>query len=201
MTDDKRIVIEHGILDIIEQQEGRVTQTELSNNLRISIGLLNAYLRNLIKKGYVKAINVKASTVRYMLTSEGMTEKYRLTRRYMSRSLDHYKRIKQAVEARIVHLSLEDVKTVVFIGSGDIAEITHLYLGETKIKLLGVFDELANEQENFFGHKIRPLTELPEYIKQEKVDKILLNYLEDIDAKEQVLRGMGIPQNNIEAKW
>ena len=201
MTDDKRIVIEHGILDIIEQQEGRVTQTELSNNLRISIGLLNAYLRNLIKKGYVKAINVKASTVRYMLTPEGMTEKYRLTRRYMSRSLDHYKRIKQAVEARIVRLSLEDVKTVVFIGSGDIAEITHLYLGETKIKLLGVFDELANEQENFFGHKIRPLTELPEYIKQEKVDKILLNYLEDIDAKEQVLKGMGIPQNNIEAKW
>lgn len=201
MTDDKRIVIEHGILDIIEQQEGRVTQTELSNNLRISIGLLNAYLRNLIKKGYVKATNVKASTVRYMLTPEGMTEKYRLTRRYMSNSLDHYKKIKQAVEARIVRLKQEEVTTVVFVGTGAIAEIMHLYLGDTKIKLLGVFNDVVGEQDSFFSHKVRPITELPEYIKKEKVDKILLNYLEDIDAKEQVLRGMGIPQNNIEAKW
>lgn len=201
MTDDKRIVIEHGILDIIEQQEGRVTQTELSNNLRISIGLLNAYLRNLIKKGYVKAANVKASTVRYMLTPEGMAEKYRLTCSYMSNSLNHYKKIKQAVEARIVRLKSEEVNTVVFVGTGAIAEIMHLYLGDTKIKLLGVFNDVVGEQDNFFSHKVRPITELPEYIKKEKVDKILLNYLEDIDAKEQVLRGMGIPQNNIEAKW
>lgn len=201
MTEDKKIVIEHGILDIIEQQEGRVTQTELSNNLRISIGLVNAYLRNLIKKGYVKVSNVKASTVRYMLTAEGMAEKYRLTRRYMSNSLDHYKKIKQAVEARIVRLKLEEVRTVVFVGSGDIAEIMHLYLGETKIKLLGVFDDITEAEELFFGHKVRPISDLEDYFKQEKVDKVLLNYLEDIEAKEQVIRGMGIPQNNIEAKW
>ncbi|HOW16400.1 MAG TPA: winged helix-turn-helix transcriptional regulator [bacterium] len=201
MTEDKKIAIEHGILDIIEQQEGRVTQTELSNNLRISIGLLNAYLRNLIKKGYVKVSNVKASTVRYMLTAEGMAEKYRLTTRYMSNSLDHYKKIKQAVEARIVRLKLEEVRTVVFVGSGDIAEIMHLYLGETKIKLLGVFDDGVLPEELFFGHKVRPLSELAEYFKQEKVDKVLLNYLEDIETKEQLIKSMGIPQNNIETKW
>ena len=201
MTEDKRIAIEHGILDIIDQQEGRVTQTELSNNLRISIGLLNSYLKNLIRKGYVKVSNVKASTVRYMLTPEGMTEKYRLTRSYMSRSLDHYKRIKQAVEARIIRLKLEEVRTVVFVGRGEIAEITHLYLGETKIKLLGVFDELPRSEDDFFGHKVLPLTQLPKFLEQEKIDKVLLNYLEEVDAKEQVLIGMGIPQSNIESKW
>lgn len=201
MTEDKRIAIEQGILHIIDEQDGHVTQTELSNSLRVSIGLLNAYLKRLVKKGYVKVVNVKASTVRYMLTAEGMAEKYRLTRSYMAHSLSYYKKIKNAVEARILRLQTDGVQTVVFVGSGEIAEIMHLYMGDTNIKLLAVFDDIDNNDASFFGHKIKPISELSGFIKENNVDKILLNYFEDIEAKEVYIKSSNVDEKKIEARW
>jgi len=202
MTEDKKMAIEHGILDLIDQ-DGRVTQTELARSLSVSIGLVNAYLRNLVHKGFVKVSNVKASTIKYMLTPEGMAQKYYLTRSYMSRSLDYYRRIKQAVESRIVRLKMQEVRTVVFVGNGEIAEIMHLYLGDTKIKLLGIFsdDVKTPEERLFFGYNVQPMEMLKDYLKNNDVDKILLNYFEEIDDKEKLLMEMGIERTKIDAKW
>jgi DNA-binding Lrp family transcriptional regulator len=201
MTEDKKIAIEHGILDLIEK-DGRVTQTELSRSLRVSIGLVNAYLKRLVNKGYVKVSNVKTSTIKYMLTPEGLAQKYNLTRSYMAHSLDYYRKIKLAVENRIVRLKLEEVRTVIFIGSGEIAEIMYLYLGDTKIKLLDVFDDLQDEPERmFFGYKVKPIDELHEYAKGRDVDKILLNYFEELDDVEDKVRSFGLADNKIESRW
>lgn len=200
MTEDKKIVIEHGILDLIDK-DGRVTQTELSRSLRVSIGLVNAYLKNLVNKGYVKVSNVKTSTIKYMLTPEGLAQKYYLTRSYMAHSLDYYRKIKVAVEHRIVRLKLEEVRTVIFVGSGEIAEIMYLYLGDTKIKLLDVFDDIQNGNEKmFFGYKVKPTEELTKY-NHDDVDKILVNYFEEIELKHQYLKSIGIEDNKIETNW
>jgi len=201
MTEDKKTIIEHGILDLIDQQEGRVTQTELSKSLRVSIGLVNAYLKRLVQRGYIKVSNVRASTVRYMLTPEGFTEKYRLTRRYMANSLNYYIKIKQAVEARIVRLKLDEVRTVVFVGSSEIAEIVHLYLGDTKIKILGVFDLQKNGRDFFFEHPIKELHELSNYLKNNQVDKILVNYFEETEEVEARLLEIGVKRDVIESRW
>ena len=201
MTEDKKIVIEHGILDLIDK-DGRVTQTELSRSLRVSIGLVNAYIKRLVNKGYVKVSNVKTSTIKYMLTPEGLAQKYHLTRSYMAHSLDYYRKIKVAVEHRIVRLKLEEVRTVVFVGSGEIAEIMYLYLGDTKIKLLEVFDDLQDGNEKmFFGYKVKPINELAEYIKNNNVDKILLNYFEEIEQIENTIKKNVSDINKIEARW
>lgn len=200
MMDDRKIAIEHGILDLIEQ-DGRVTQTELSRSLRVSIGLVNAYLKNLVNKGYVKVSNVHTSTIKYMLTAEGLSEKYRLTRSYMSRSLEFYKHIKQAVESRIVRLKLEEVRSVVFVGTGDIAEIMHLYLGDTKIELLAVFDKEDNPETRFFDYQIKPLNELADFAKNNKVDKVLINFFDGVEEIEKRLLSVGLDPKIIDSKW
>jgi predicted transcriptional regulator len=200
MTEEKRSIIEHGILDNIEKHQGRVTQTELSSNLRVSIGLVNSYIKRLVQKGFIKVSNVRANTVKYMLTQEGFKEKYRLVRRYMSNSLSYYKKIKIAVEERIVRLKLEEVRTVVFIGSSEISEIMHLYLGNTKIKLQGVFD-LNSSDKLFFNHKVLSIEKLPKFIKTKNVDKVLINYFKDVEEIESKLLSMGIKKELIESKW
>jgi len=200
MMDERKIAIEHGILDLIEQ-DGRVTQTELSRSLRVSLGLINAYLKSLVNKGYVKVSNVKADTIKYMLTAEGMLEKYRLTRSYMNKSLEFYRHIKQAVESRIVRLKLEEVRSVVFVGTGDVAEIMHLYLGDTKIELLDVFETEEAANKKFFDYQVKNLNELPVYIKNHKVDKILVNFFEEVENVENKLVDMGIDPNIIDSKW
>jgi len=200
MMDEKKIAIEHGILDLIEQ-DGRVTQTELSRSLRVSIGLVNAYLKNLVNKGYVKVSNVHTSTIKYMLTAEGLAEKYRLTCSYMNSSLTFYKHIKQAVESRIVRLKLEEVRSVVFVGTGDIAEIMYLYLGDTKIELFDIFEVETSPNKKFFDYQIKDLKDLTAYVKNHKVDKILINFFDEVEDIESKLVGMGIDPNIIDSKW
>ncbi|MBN1113857.1 MAG: winged helix-turn-helix transcriptional regulator [Oligoflexia bacterium] len=199
MTDDKKIAIEHGILDLIEN-DGRVTQTELARSLRVSIGLVNAYLKRLVKKGYVKVSNVKASTVKYMLTAEGLAQKYRLTRSYMANSLNYYLKIKKAVEARIVRLKLDEVRTVAFVGANEISEIMHLYLGETKIKLAAVFDD-SKAGGTFFSHKVKPLSELPAVMEQEGIEKVLINEFQNAEDILNRLLILKIDEQMIDATW
>lgn len=200
MTEDKKAIIEHDILESIDKYQGRVTQTELSTSLRVSIGLVNSYIKKLVQKGFIKVSNVRANTVKYMLTPEGFKEKYRLVRRYMSNSLSYYKKIKIAVEERITRLKLEEVRTVVFVGSQEISEIMHLYLGNTKIKLQGVFD-LKPRKEVFFNYPVLKIEDLSCFLKKEKVDKILINYFKNIEEIENKLLKMGIKKELIESKW
>jgi DNA-binding MarR family transcriptional regulator len=196
---DRKTIIEHGILDLIDQ-DGRVTQTQLATSLSISLGLLNAYLKRLIKKGYVKTANFKASNIKYVLTPEGIALKYKLTKSYMTRSLDYYRKIKQAVEYRILRLKLAEIRSVVFIGANEISEITHLYLSETKIELLGVFDDINNGKE-FFGHTVYSIGELNDFLNKNAVEKILINEFENIEVLHQQLLDQGIDNNIIEYKW
>lgn len=200
MTEDKRIIIEHEILDAIDKKEGRITQTELSVSLRVSIGLINSYLKRLVQKGFIKVSNVRASTVRYMLTPEGFAEKYRLVRRYMTNNLDYYLKIKKTVEERILRLKIDEVRTVVFVGSSEIAEIMHLYLTDTKIKILSVFD-FEDNKKTFFKYPVLDVKKLPEYLKSNQVDKILLNYFDNIEEIEKKLINLGIKKDIIESKW
>lgn len=200
MIEDKKLAIEHGILDLIEQ-DGRVTQTEMANSLRISIGLLNSYIKRLVKKGYIKVANFKATNVKYILTPDGIAQKYHLTRAYMARSLDLYRKIKQAVELRIQRLKMQEVRNVVFVGAGEIAEIMYLYLGETRIELIGVYDVNGSVGTKFFEYNVRPLSELKTFMANNEIDKILLNVFDDVDKLEKLLDDMGIPADKIEKEW
>ena len=74
------------ILRIIKHVENNptVSQRILSNRLNISLGKTNYLLKELIKKGFIKAQDFshnsgKLRKVNYLLTKEGLEEKIRLT--------------------------------------------------------------------------------------------------------------------------
>lgn len=167
MQEEKKLLIEHGILDSI-YKDARVTQSELSRTLSISIGLCNAYLKRLINKGYIKVANFKAKNIRYLLTPDGIAQKVILTRRYMLRSLDYYKVLKNRCEEIITELKLEEVRTIAIIGTNEVAEIFYLYLQNSKIEIKSVYDNKKNGQ-NWFDFSIKSIKE----INATKFDKII----------------------------
>lgn len=74
------------ILHIIKHVEDdpAVSQRILSNRLNISLGKTNYLLKELVKKGFIKAHDFshnsgKLRKVNYLLTKEGLDEKLRLT--------------------------------------------------------------------------------------------------------------------------
>ncbi|MDX2454651.1 winged helix-turn-helix transcriptional regulator, partial [Desulfosarcina sp.] len=74
------------------------SQRELSDTLQISLGLVNSFIKRLVKKGYCKITTVPKNRVKYMLTPAGAMEKTRLTYEYISSSYHYFKAAKNRVE-------------------------------------------------------------------------------------------------------
>ena len=78
------------VLEAIADDE-RLTQRGLATRLGIALGLTNLYLKRLVRKGYVKCVNVHSNRVLYLITPKGIVEKTRLTYEFMEYSLQVYR--------------------------------------------------------------------------------------------------------------
>ena len=86
------------------------------------------------------------------------------------------------------------IKSLLFYGAGEVAELAYLYLQLTKIRLAGIVDEQKNGK-NFFGFKISG----PDAVHRIDWDLILLTRLEHTDKDIETLIQNGIPIERIAA--
>jgi len=80
-----------------------LTQRDLSGSLGISLGKTNYLLKELAKKGLLKAKNFtrrggKIKKVKYILTKKGLEEKIRLTWYFLKRKEKEYLELKKEAE-------------------------------------------------------------------------------------------------------
>src|SRR2546422_4741531 len=76
-------------------EDAQITQRNLANKLGMALGLTNIYLKRLVRKGYVKCVNVQSNRLRYLITPQGIAEKTRLTYEFMDYSLHLYREVRQ----------------------------------------------------------------------------------------------------------
>ena len=129
-------------LDLLEalERDGRVTQRGLAAKLGMALGLTNIYLKRLVRKGYIKCVNVQPNRLRYLITPTGMVEKTRLTYEFMEYSLRLYRETRQRFRAEMC-LRLDSRRSRVAIyGTGEAAELAYLCLKELGIDPVAVFD-------------------------------------------------------------
>ena len=134
------------------------SQRSLSRGLGIALGLTNLVLRDLVRKGWVRVIQVKSNRTRYLLTPAGTAEKTRLSRQALQNNVRFYAEARDRIAERFAQLSsrwppahgLESgsAKRVVFYGGGEVAEIGYIGLSRTDLQLVGLVDDRAKE---FFG--------------------------------------------------
>jgi predicted transcriptional regulator len=96
----------HRDLKLLEavEQDSRVTQRGLAGKLGIALGLTNIYLKRLVRKGYIKCVNVQSNRITYLITPRGITEKARLTYEFMDYSLHLYGEVRQHLRQARRHL-------------------------------------------------------------------------------------------------
>ena len=82
------------LLEAVEE-DSRVTQRSLASKLGIALGLTNIYLKRLVRKGYIKCVNVQSNRISYLITPRGIAEKVRLTYEFMDYSLHLYGEVRQ----------------------------------------------------------------------------------------------------------
>lgn len=135
------------------------SQRELSRRLNISLGLVNTFLKRLVNKGYFKVKTMPKNRVKYFLTPEGIARKSKLTVEYLKFSMNFYKDIKSLLLQKYEDLAEKNVKSLLFFGAGEVADLAFLYLQLTSIRLAGIIDEEKRGQ-NFFGYRIENLNRL-----------------------------------------
>jgi predicted transcriptional regulator len=148
----------HRDLQLLEavHEDSRVTQRGLASKLGIALGLTNIYLKRLVRKGYIKCVNVQPNRISYLLTPRGITEKARLTYEFMDYSLHLYGVVRQHLRAVLQECAAAH-KRVAIYGRGEAAELAYLSLRECGLEPVAIFD--ATNGQDFLGVPVRPIAE------------------------------------------
>lgn len=84
------------------EQDPKLSQRDLARELGVSLGGVNYCIKALIDKGAIKVENFRASGNKmryaYVLTPVGLTEKARLTGRFLQRKMREYEALKAEID-------------------------------------------------------------------------------------------------------
>jgi DNA-binding MarR family transcriptional regulator len=151
-------------LEIFEKLEnnGHLTQRDLSKEVGIALGLVNHLLKKMVKKGWIKIKNIDAKKIRYLITPEGAREKSSLLYKRVESTIHFYLEAKRVIKDKVIHLKNEGVKDVSIYGINHISEVLFIVLKELGLELVCVVDD-NKKGEEWFGYSIVGMDEFIEY--------------------------------------
>ncbi len=168
------------------------TQRDLSSRLGIALGLTNALLKRLTRKGYVKISRVSPRRVRYLLTPTGIVEKSRLTYSHIQFSVGYYRIVRSRVQDLFDRFSRSGARRIVFCGAGEVAEIASICLHGTPLELVAVVDGDSSGG-SFLGRSVRGVQDLGTL----SFDAVVLTITGPPDGLWERLRQAGVPHDRI----
>jgi len=113
---------EFSILDLIEKEKN-ITQRIMSDHLGISVSMINDYIDEYEKKGYLKRKYLSAKSVEYCITKQGIERKKFLNIRFLDASQHIYNFAKNNITAFLSQTIKKGFKTIFLYGAGEVAEI------------------------------------------------------------------------------
>lgn len=160
------------------QREPVITQRALAASLGIALGLVNAYVKRLYKKGYIKVKNLPKKRIKYIITPKGFTEKARLTYNYMHRSINYFSKVRQKIEKTYAIMQGDGVKNMLLWGDGEIAELCYISTRGLPLTIVGIVSN-KNKSSDFFGYNVYSKDD----VKDIYYDAVLVASLEDKAVK------------------
>jgi len=170
-------------LQLLEEisQDSSISQRKLSSSLGVALGVTNACLKKMIRKGHIKVKGINHKRIAYYLTPEGFTEKSRLTYHFLQHTVSYYKNLKKKIISILELILKSGVKRMVFYGAGEVMEVAYICLDETNLELIGIVDDSKDKQgKKIFGLAIQE----PGNIKGLKPEAILIT---SIRYKDEIL--------------
>ncbi len=180
------------LLDEISKGQD-LSQRDLSKKLNLALGLVNSYIKNLISKGYVTIKNIPSKRYAYYLTPTGLAEKSRLTYHLLQDYTRIFREARRDFKQLFTTLHKDGVKSLVFAGADEVAEIAYLSLQEVDIELKGVVDN-ASQGKNFFRTQVRPVNEITTF----RCDSIIITTYLNRDLVYKELLSNGVPGKKIQ---
>jgi DNA-binding MarR family transcriptional regulator len=183
-------------LQLLEEisQDSSISQRKLSSRLGVALGVTNACLKKMVKKGHIKVKGINHKRIAYYLTPQGFTEKTRLAYHFLHYTVSYYINLKKEITSKLNQIISKGHRRILFYGAGEVMEVALVCLHETNLELLGIIDDSPDKQ----GRKIFNYTiQSAEAIRTLRPDIILVTSIKYQDRileslkKDKQLKGIG----------
>src|SRR5579884_224757 len=153
------------VLSALEENADRA-QRAIAQATGLSLAKVNFCLKKLVAKGHVKLRNVARNPNKlgylYLLTPEGVKAKSQLTYSFVRQAAAQYNAVYGKVLGCIEEIAAAGATDVVFLGTGDVAEVCYDALSRHgRLKLRAVLDD-RHQGSQFRGHPVKPERSLQE---------------------------------------
>ncbi|HQB07426.1 MAG TPA: winged helix-turn-helix transcriptional regulator [Rectinema sp.] len=120
------------VLESLHDSDSGISQREIARRTGLSVGLINAVIKKLVKTGYVKTSHLNRRSLDYLLTPEGFAQTAMRSYRYVVRTVKSYRGIQIQMEGIFDKLSGEGISTYYLNGDGEVAELIEYFFARGK---------------------------------------------------------------------
>ena len=173
-------------LRLLEELEKNpiVSQRELSHKFGIALGVTNACLKRMARKGLIRIRDLNHRRIGYYLTAKGLTEKAKLTLHLFSYVVHHYSELKRIIAERLLEMQSHGLQRIVFYGVSDEMEVAYITLQGVNLKVVGIVDDDEKVTSRIiFGYEIEPVSRVQEL----RPDCILITSLSENEKKREII--------------
>ena len=187
------------ILLLLEQiqNSNKITQDKLAHYIHSAPSMINAYIKQLERKGFLVKNKKTKRNVEYIITKKGIDRKNYLLVTYMNELIELYNLTKINIEIFIKNLIKRNYKNCVFYGAGETAKVIVKVIKDMSkldFKLIFLVDDDINKQgKKFEGYDVVSNAN----IKNHDIDVIVITscvYEKEIRNK---LKNMNYPDEKI----
>jgi len=174
-------------LNLLQELEKNpvISQRELSHRFGIALGVTNACLKRMTRRGWIRIMSLDHRRIGYYLTPKGLAEKTKLTLRLVSWTIQHYSTLKDIIGERLLEIQNKGVERIVFYGVSDEMEIAYVSLQGVNLQLVGIVeDEEKMGNKEVFGFQLKSVSQLDSM----KPDAILITSLSGQEERAETLK-------------
>ena len=172
------------------QKNPIISQRELSHKFGIALGMTNACLKRMARRGWIRITGFNHHKIGYYLTPKGFSEKAKLTVHLISWTVQHYATLKDLIGERLLEMQNKGVERVVFYGVGDEMEIAYVTLQGVNLKLVGIVeDEEKMNRKEIFGFDLTDVLEVGALKPDAVLITSLLDQTERIEKLTKIIDG------------
>src|SRR5512137_293317 len=101
-------------LNLLQELERNpvISQRELSHKFGIALGVTNACLKRMARKGLIRIRDINPKRIGYYLTPKGLIEKTKLTLHLASYVVQHYAELKRIISQRFLEMQRDGLKRI-----------------------------------------------------------------------------------------
>jgi len=150
-------------LELLQELEKNpiISQRELSHKFGIALGVINACLKRMGRRGWIRITGFNHHKIGYYLTPKGFAEKAKLTLHLVSWTVQHYSALKEIIGKKFLEMQDRGIERIAFYGVSDEMEVAYITLQGVHLKLVGIVEDGSRmNQKEVFGLEVKEVSQI-----------------------------------------